>query len=155
MKLVEQFPHIKDLEEGYEYSYCAMLYALILSGNSDTHIPLQVFEFLQLNDQPAKLLIDSSLDGIDKFNNLCCAASRRCVNSLICNVDSTATEFALEFLPLMLDESRLSPDLYEACNPQTRFAGDKRNLQPSIRRAYISMQSYRRRYEEAQLVAAE
>lgn len=149
--IVEQLPHIKYLDNTYVYYYpYPVICVFILSGHSEAHIPSKVFEFLQLNNLAVHDLTDLPSDELFECPNLYCAAARRCIDSLTHDSNPRATEFALEFLPLILGNSGLSEDLYEACSPETHSTRAYGRLVPT-HNVNDAMQSYRHRYEEAQL----
>lgn len=93
-----------------------MVVIFVLLEISDTGISPKVFDILQpLNffDQLSETTsIESPMSGLE---NLSCAAAQRCINSLMNDSYSNSAAFALECPPLILPESKLSPELNEAC----------------------------------------
>ncbi|KAF5310572.1 hypothetical protein D9619_008228 [Psilocybe cf. subviscida] len=149
-KLVEHFPEVygPNSQENRDCIF-PMIVIFILLGNSDTHISPKVFDLFhgRLSDVT---LVQSPMSGLE---NLSCAAARRCINSLMYESSLKSSAFALECLPLILPDLRLSPDLNEACLLGAPFAftmTQSQGLLRLARRAYVAMQEYRDRYGKAQ-----
>ncbi|KAF5323794.1 hypothetical protein D9619_012944 [Psilocybe cf. subviscida] len=155
-KLCSLYPHVYGSSVPLENQDCIfpMIVTFILLGKSDSHIPPEVFELLQilpfdaLHQHPIKYL---PLEG---FKNLPCSAARRCINSLMHDSNPQPAAFALAFLPVVLRTSRLSHALNDACLPGKPFAyaatGDH-GLSALAIKAYAAMREYRERYASAQV----
>ncbi|KAF5310882.1 hypothetical protein D9619_008219 [Psilocybe cf. subviscida] len=152
-KLVDHFPEVygSNSQENRDCIF-PMIVIFILLGDSDTHISPKVFDLFRgrLSDVT---LVQSPMLGL---KNLSCSAAQRCINSLMHESTPKSAAFALECLPLILPDSRLSPDLNEAYLLGAPFAYTMTQgleLSKLTRRASIAMHEYRDRYAMAQPAA--
>lgn len=150
-QLVNQYPELYGPNRPTEGDFILpMVVVFVLLRNSDTVISPRVFDFLQ--QLPFKRLSRVRVSGLlmPELEALCCAAARRCINSLIQASSLKVAAFALELLALILPNSRLSSNLYDACFPGRPFAytatGDH-GLSALADNAYMAMQRYRKQCE--------
>lgn len=162
---LHQFPHlVNHYPEIYgppsetnlflEHTLFPMIVVFTLFGDSDIHIPPQIFELLQ--KMPPDTLSVATVDTY-LMENLACSAARRCINSLMHDTSLLSAKFALEFLSRILPKCEPSPDINEAClqgQSSSDFTGDY-GLSALARSAYTAMQEYRERYAKAQLAGTE
>lgn len=159
-KLVDHFPvaYGSGWALQNQASILPLIAIFILCGHSETQIPLKVFEFLQQ--------LPSTFNNLSQFpwagrvllgvvGDLFSFAARHCINSLMHDSSLKSSAFALEILPLLLPNSRLSSGLNEACFPDRAFAyaaTEYHGLSGLAYRTCIAMQQYGERYAKAQLL---
>ncbi|KAF5310906.1 hypothetical protein D9619_008231 [Psilocybe cf. subviscida] len=149
-RLVDQFPQVYG-PNSRENRDCIfpMIVIFALLRDSNAHISSKVFDFFhgRLSDV---ILVQSPMSGLE---NLSYSAAWRCINSLTPKSGAKIAAFALECLPLILPDSRLSLDLSQACLPEAPFAYTvmrSHQLSGLPGRAYAAMHNYRIRCAEAQ-----
>lgn len=91
------------------------IFIFVALGNSEVHIPSEVFDILQPLGSWACLREMAGRTRVQGFKNLARVAALRCIYSLMYDRHSNSAAFALECLPLTLPCSKLSTDLNDAC----------------------------------------